>query len=766
MVASKYVIISLCFIALPVFAYDDQTTHPELTNEAVKLFNQNYFSLKIGASDLAEIKRGSTDEDINPRALNHFYDPINKRGLSVGGQSFESSKLWSNDTPEQGGNLVTGNFMAGTVMSYFSGESDYTWDRAVYEYVHGDKKLGLQSLGHVLHLIEDASVPDHTRNDEHLTYAKYLSFGQDNEDSPYEKYTTNPNGVDQIADGLISAGERPIIYSDLGQYFDNLATYSNNNFFSRDTTPDKGREYNKPVIVEETSIKLSDGKIYTIGGDSTGRLLALVDRKINLEDGDFDTKYYINDVDYKILADYWSHLSKQAVLNSAGVIKLFFDEVAKEKQTGKLLAKNKSLLGRVVDATLAVVGLAGKPVAINPANLTGAVIQTTNPAESPLLKKEGPNIDQPTQAQIDFLYRQLVALRQEIEALQEQLASNQTPDLSAIEKTKQTTLAIAQQLKSGGSSAASQVGTQVEEIIETGTSTATTTVASLAMTMNIAECAQSWIPGHCVIPQADNLSVSWQVTPPGDYVYKVFDSYKEGDDSDEVKVLASTTDLQAVVPAKNHSLISVSAFDQDGTEVASSSPTEITFHPHPLVINEIGWRGTSASTTLDEWIELYNDSKFDADLSGFVIRDGSQKVLANLTGSIGAKSYYLIERDDNAISDVPADLISDLGAPVSTEAIPDSGFTLELAGPGSDGNLRTYDKTPASFDPNRQYCDDGSCQDVYYSVERKSALTNGDDTSNWALSGLSRKMNGHDRNGLEMIATPRQKNGASIPVLW
>ena len=31
----------------------------------------------------------------------------------------------------------------------------------------GDKAYGLEALGHVLHLLEDATVPDHTRNDPH-----------------------------------------------------------------------------------------------------------------------------------------------------------------------------------------------------------------------------------------------------------------------------------------------------------------------------------------------------------------------------------------------------------------------------------------------------------------------------------------------------------------------------------------------------------------------------------------------------------------------
>ena len=42
----------------------------------------------------------------------------------------------------------------------------------------GDKEKAMFALGHILHLIEDSSVPDHTRNDPHPN------------DSPYEKWTS------------------------------------------------------------------------------------------------------------------------------------------------------------------------------------------------------------------------------------------------------------------------------------------------------------------------------------------------------------------------------------------------------------------------------------------------------------------------------------------------------------------------------------------------------------------------------------------------
>jgi len=82
----------------------------------------------------------------------------------------------------------------------------------------------------------------------------------------------------------------------------------------------------------------------------------------------------------------------------------------------------------------------------------------------------------------------------------------------------------------------------------------------------------------------------------------------------------------------------------------------ITVNTMPVVINEIAWAGTDASI-YDEWIELYNRSDKDIDLSDWILY--SEDSLLDLSFSeasdkiIEANSYYLIEsQDDNTISDI------------------------------------------------------------------------------------------------------------------
>ena len=61
-----------------VFAYDSQTTHPNLTDITVELYNYQANN-KILQSEKYWIKKGSMDEDKGTRSINHFYDPVYNR---------------------------------------------------------------------------------------------------------------------------------------------------------------------------------------------------------------------------------------------------------------------------------------------------------------------------------------------------------------------------------------------------------------------------------------------------------------------------------------------------------------------------------------------------------------------------------------------------------------------------------------------------------------------------------------------------------------
>ncbi len=76
-----------------------------------------------------------------------------------------------------------------------------------------------------------------------------------------------------------------------------------------------------------------------------------------------------------------------------------------------------------------------------------------------------------------------------------------------------------------------------------------------------------------------------------------------------------------------------------------------------VLINEIAWMGTQTSAN-DEWLELYNPTVNEIDLTGWILEatDGSPKI--NLAGIIPAAGYFLLERtDDETVPAIPADQI-------------------------------------------------------------------------------------------------------------
>lgn len=90
-------------------------------------------------------------------------------------------------------------------------------------------------------------------------------------------------------------------------------------------------------------------------------------------------------------------------------------------------------------------------------------------------------------------------------------------------------------------------------------------------------------------------------------------------------------------------------------------------------INEIAWMGNLNSGS-DEWIELYNDAPTAVDLSGWKLTatDGSPTIA--LSGTIGSRGYFLIERtDDTSVPTIPADLVTSFG-----DGLGNSGETLVL----------------------------------------------------------------------------------------
>jgi len=206
-----------------VFAYNNITTHPALTDETIDLLNF-YSGDKIASWEKEWIVEGSVSEDTPPRWINHFYDPVYNEGWTGEfGPSYVSEELLRKFSdvflsPEDAVSAPVWAVNQELQVKYFLYEGNRTWGKAIYEYVKNDnKKEAYKSLGHVLHLLQDMSVPDHTRNDTHPG------------DSPYENYCANFTRDNINLFENIKNSQFPV-FNSLEEYFEYLAIYSNNYF--------------------------------------------------------------------------------------------------------------------------------------------------------------------------------------------------------------------------------------------------------------------------------------------------------------------------------------------------------------------------------------------------------------------------------------------------------------------------------------------------------------------------------------------------------
>jgi hypothetical protein len=110
--------------------------------------------------------------------------------------------------------------------------------------------------------------------------------------------------------------------------------------------------------------------------------------------------------------------------------------------------------------------------------------------------------------------------------------------------------------------------------------------------------------------------------------------------------------------------------------IATPVPSPTAFPGQMVLINEIAWSGTQASSS-DEWIELLSTTSLDLSLAGWRLSDGGDVAIA-LNGTLPAYGYFLLERtDDSTVSDIAANQIY-------VGSLRDSGEILELVGPSGE----------------------------------------------------------------------------------
>jgi hypothetical protein len=176
-----------------------------------------------------------------------------------------------------------------------------------------------------------------------------------------------------------------------------------------------------------------------------------------------------------------------------------------------------------------------------------------------------------------------------------------------------------------------------------------------------------------------------------------------------------------------------------------------------VVINEIGWGGTAASTS-DEWIELFNPTDEAIDLSGWTLVFGETVIhLGTVEGdtrevrgaALAAGGYFLLERsDDGTIADIDADVLY-------VGALPNGGIVVELR----DATGGVVDRVDAVEGWPAGTAGDG--EPPHASMERIDPFT---ETASWASNDGTIR-NGTDVGGGAVNGTPGSENGARILAL-
>lgn len=182
------IIFSICISPLICIAYDNRIAHPHINEKAINdsivdTVLKTSLGFKDGTKETIEkklieewmIDGGIEEDEPNWRCLRHFHDPIktwDAAGLSSG---YSSMVYWA-QIPEPDASY-----------QLYDEINEYSWPLARNYYrralLTGSEEQYarmFRSLGQLMHLVSDAAVPAHVRNDPHPPFLL--------DSDPYEKW--------------------------------------------------------------------------------------------------------------------------------------------------------------------------------------------------------------------------------------------------------------------------------------------------------------------------------------------------------------------------------------------------------------------------------------------------------------------------------------------------------------------------------------------------------------------------------------------------
>jgi hypothetical protein len=138
-------------------AYDPAHTHRWITRQAIARLVAEYPGQYDELLEYADEVAGGVEDEDDPlldgdtdpttlRVQRHFFRPTDESGLNMFDKQFPSSFVWATVPNDQ---------------------NEWGWDDGMAAWKRGDTKRAYRTLGHMVHLIQDATVPAHTHLDIH-----------------------------------------------------------------------------------------------------------------------------------------------------------------------------------------------------------------------------------------------------------------------------------------------------------------------------------------------------------------------------------------------------------------------------------------------------------------------------------------------------------------------------------------------------------------------------------------------------------------------
>ncbi len=218
-------------------------------------------------------------------------------------------------------------------------------------------------------------------------------------------------------------------------------------------------------------------------------------------------------------------------------------------------------------------------------------------------------------------------------------------------------------------------------------------------------------------------------------------------------ILRSTSDPQNSASPLGSCANPTSTPPPTNTPTPSKTPTPTPAAALSVLINEVGWAGTLASSS-DEWIELYNTTGAPIDLSGWHLTaaDGSPNIA--LSGTIPAGGYFVLGRASGGTATPP-------GCTVFNPA--DVSIQQTFSGVLSNDNEILYLKDSFNTVVDSANSDGGAwpaglASPYYASMERRGKVL--DHPTAWVTYAGPTTSTPRDCNGNRVRGTPGRSNWA------